>query len=191
VLKKAWIYRFDWDSAWRDGNLDRAVQDVIEDDAATNGCRPTLVTLSGRTFLATSDYGDAQPEIRLYDPEALIAVKRSSTAGVIVHRIRSGPFNQNMHWDAESGRLTCVQNVIEGRGWRLDVIDLAKAIAAGDASASGVRVQSHTFTPHDELEGYWPLDPERALFAVARRRDNLLIGAIKTIEPRISPRSAP
>ena len=191
VLKIATIYRFDWDSAWRDGNLDRAVQDVVEDDAAMNGCRPTLVTLRGRTFLATSDYGDVRPEIRLYDPKALLAHKRSSAAGVIVHRIKSGPFNQNMQWDAASGRLTCVQNVIEGRGWRLDVIDLGKAITAGDISAPGARVQSHTFTPHDELEGYWPLDPKRSLFAIARRRDNLLIGAIKTIEPRISPRSTP
>jgi hypothetical protein len=187
VLKKALIYRFDWVTAWRDGNLDRAVQDVIDDDAAINGCRPTLVTVGGQTFLATSDYGDSHPEIRLYDPKALIAAKRSSASGVIIHRIRSGPFNQNMQWDVDSGRLTCVQNVIEGRGWRLDVIDLGKAIAAGNVFAPGVRVRSHTFAPHDELEGYWPLDANRSLFAVARLRDNLVIGAIQAIEPRLSP----
>ena len=96
-----------------------------------------------------------------------------------------------MQWDAESGLLTCVQNVIEGRGWRLDVLDLAKAVAAGDVSAPGVRVRSHTFTPHDELEGYWPLDRERSLFAIARRHDNLVIGTIKTIEPRTSPPATP
>ena len=59
---------------------------MIDDDAATNGCRPTFVTVGGRTFLATSDYGDIRPEIRLYDPEALLAAKRSSGPGVIVHR---------------------------------------------------------------------------------------------------------
>jgi hypothetical protein len=191
VLKKAVIYRLDWATAWEDGNLDRAVQDVIDDDAATNGCRPTPVTLGGRTFLATSDYGTISPEIRLYDPEALLAAKRSRAAGVIVHRIRSGPFNQNMHWDAESGLLTCVQNVIEGRGWRLDLIDLEKAVAAGDASSPDVWVHRHTFTPHDELEGYWPFGPSRSLFAIARRRDNLVMGTIKTIKPRSSPPGTP
>ena len=119
--KKAVIYRLDWERAWQDGDLDHAVLDVIDDDAAINGCRPTFVTLGGRTLLATSDYGDVRPEIRLYDPEALLAAKRSSAPGVVVHRVLCGPFNQNLHWDADTGRLTCVQNVIEGRGWRLDV----------------------------------------------------------------------
>jgi hypothetical protein len=164
---------------------------VIDDDAAINGCRPTLVSFGGQTLLATSDYGDIHPEIRLYDPEALLAARRSSASGVIMHRIRSGPFNQNMQWDAVSGRLTCVQNVIEGRGWRLDVIDLARAIAAGDVSSPGVRVQAYTFTPHDELEGFWPLDAKRSLLAIARRHDNLVIGTIKTIEPRLSPPGTP
>ena len=116
-----------------------------------------------------------------------MAAKRSSAPGVVVHRFRCGPFNQNMQWDAESGLLTCVQNVIEGRGWRLDVLDLAKAVAAGDVSAPGVRVRTHTFTPHDELEGYWPLDRERSLFAIARRQENVVVGTIRTIEPRTSP----
>ena len=187
VLKKAIIYRLDWARAWHDGNLDHAVLDVIDDDSATNGCRPTFVTVGGRTLLATSDYGDVHPEVRLYDPEALLAAKRSSASGVIVHRFRCGPFNQNMQWDSSTGRLTCVQNVIEGRGWRLDVLDLQKAIAAGEAAAPGVRVLTHTFTPHDELEGYWPLDRERSLLAVARRQDNLLVGVIQTAPPRSSP----
>ena len=55
-------------------------------------------------------------------------------------------------------RLTCVQNVIEGRGWRLDVLDLDRALADGRATGPGVRVRTFTFDPHDELEGYWPLD---------------------------------
>jgi hypothetical protein len=190
VLKKAVIYRLDWTRAWQDGNLDHAVLDVIDDDAATNGCRPTLITYGGRSFLATSDYGNVRPEVRLYDPEALIATKRSSASGVIIHRFRCGAFNQNMQWDGATGRLTCVQNVIEGRGWRLDVLDLEKAVAAGDARAAGVRVRTYTFMPHDELEGYWPLDKERSLLAVARRSDNLLVGTIRVVEPRTSPVAA-
>ena len=191
VLKKAVIYRLDWERAWQDGDLDHAVRDVIDDDAAINGCRPTLVILGGRTLLATSDYGDVRPEIRLYDPAALLAAGRSSAPGVVIHRVLCGPFNQNMYWDADTGRLTCVQNVIEGRGWRLDVLDLAKAVAEGRADAPGVRVRTHTFASHDELEGYWPLDGERALFAIARRKDNLVVGAVRAVESRVSPPGTP
>ena len=191
VNKKAIIYRLDWQRAWSDGNLDHAVLDVIDDDAAINGCRPTFVTYNGRTLLATADYGDIHPEIRLYDPELLIKAHRSSAPGVEVHRVLCGPFNQNLHWDAESGRLTCVQNVIEGRGWRLDVIDLAKGIAGGRATEPGVRVRTFTFPPHDELEGYWPLDRERSLFATSRRDGNLTVGVIRPATARPSPQRTP
>ncbi|MEJ7638289.1 MAG: hypothetical protein WKF75_10015 [Singulisphaera sp.] len=160
---------------------------MIDDDAAINGCRPALVELGGRTLLATADYGDLRPEIRLYDPEALLAAGRSGAPGVVVHRVRCGPFNQNLSWDAESARLTCVQNVVAGRGWRLDVLDLARAVADGRADGPGVRDSRMTFPPHDELEGYWPLDRGRALFAVARRRDNLVVGVCRATSPRPSP----
>jgi hypothetical protein len=187
VKKKAVIYRLDWERAWSDGSLDHAVIDIIDDDAAINGCRPTFVTLNGRTLVATADYGDLHPEIRLYDPDLLLQAHRSSAPGVEVARVLSGAFNQNLYWDAQTGRLTCVQNVIEGRGWRLDVIDLAKAVADGRASAPGVRAQILTFSPHDELEGYWPLDAERALFVTSRREGNITIGAGRPTVPRLSP----
>ena len=151
------IYRLDWEKAWNDGDLDEAILNVIEDDAAINGCRPEFVTLSGRTLLATADYGDIRPEIRLYDPDVLLAAGRSRPPGVVAHRVLCGPFNQNLHWDAESGHLICVQNVIAGRGWRLDELDLARAVADGRADGPGVRVRRLTFAPHDELEGYWRL----------------------------------
>jgi hypothetical protein len=77
--------------------------------------------------------------------------------------------------------------VIEGRGWRLDVIDLATAIADGRVSGPGARVTRLTFAPRDELEGYWPLDEERSLLAVARRRDNVVAGVIRSVEPFLSP----
>ncbi len=187
VKKKAVIYRIDWDRAWSDGNLDHAVRDVIDDDAAINGCRPTFVTLSGRTLIATADYGDVHPEIRLYDPELLLRAHRSSAPGVEVSRVVCGPFNQNLYWDARTGRLTCVQNVIEGRGWRLDIIDLAKAVADGRADAPGVRAQTLTFPPHDELEGYWPLDNVRSLFVTSRLEGNIVIGAARPAAARLSP----
>jgi hypothetical protein len=184
---RAVIYRLDWERAWRDGDLDGAVQDVIEDDAAVNGCRPEFVAVGGRALLATADYGDVRPEIRLYDPEALLAARRSSAPGVVVYRILCGPFNQSLHWDAASGRLTCIQNVIAGRGWRLDELDLARAVADGRVEGPSVRIRRLTFAPHDELEGYWPLADGRGLFAVARRRDNVFSGSFRPTETRTSP----
>jgi hypothetical protein len=188
---KAIIYRLDWERAWADGNLDHAVREVIDDDAAINGCRPLFVTVRGRTLLATADYGAVHPEIRLYDPEALLAARRSSAPGVVVARVLSGPFNQNLHWDPETGRLTCVQNVIEGRGWRLDVLDLTRAVSDGRASGPGARVRMFTFAPHDELEGYWPLDATRALLITSSRRDNVTLGVIRSTDPKPSPPAGP
>ncbi len=186
VNKKAVIYRFDWKRAWEDGNLDRAVLDTIEDDAAVNGCRPEFVTLDGKPYLATADYGDARPEVRLYDPEKMLARKRTSAPGVVAHRVLVGPFNQNLHWDADTGQLTCVQNVIAGRGWRLDVLDLARAVADGRAAGPGVRVRMLTFMPHDELEGYRPLDGDRGLFVTSSSKSNVVVGEMKSVKPRES-----
>jgi hypothetical protein len=187
VKTKATIYRLDWDRAWSDGNLDRAVLDVIEDDAAINGCRPAFVNLSGKVLLATADYGAVHPEIRLMDPERLVEARRSSAPGVVVHRVLCGPFNQNLYWDPKTGRLTCVQNVIEGRGWRLETLDLARAVADGRAAAPGIRVASFTFPPHNELEGYWPFDESRSLLITSSRRDNIVLGVIKPATPTPSP----
>jgi len=184
---KAKIYRLDWERAWSDGHLDNAVLDTLDDDAAINGCRPTFVTVSGKTLLATADYGSVRPEIRLYDPELFLSARRSSAPGVVVSRILSGPYNQNLHWDAEQGRLTCVQNVIEGRGWRLDVLDLARGVADGRVNGPGVRVQMFTFIPHNELEGYWPIDRQKSILVTSSPRDNLLVGVIRTTDPRPSP----
>jgi hypothetical protein len=94
VERKGVIYRLDWDKAWQDGNLNRAVLNEIDDDAAVNGCRPEFVTLEGKDYLATADYGDIRPEVRLYDPEKLLSAGRSSSPGVVTHRVSCGPFNQ-------------------------------------------------------------------------------------------------
>jgi hypothetical protein len=187
VKTKAVIYRLDWERALADGHLDRAVLDVIDDDAAVQGCRPEFVTLSGKSYLATSDYGAARPEVRLYDPEKMLAAKRTSAPGVVAHRFLCGPFNQNLHWDEEHGRIVLVQNVIVGRGWQLDVLDLAKAVADGRADGPGVRVQRHIFMPHDELEGWRPLDGKRSIFVISSRADNVVVGEIRSVEPRSSP----
>jgi hypothetical protein len=83
----------------KDGNLDAAVLAEIHDDAASNGCRPEYVTVKGRRLLATADYGDVRPAVRLYDPRLLAEAKRSSAAGVSVATIPCDPFNQNLFWE--------------------------------------------------------------------------------------------
>jgi len=190
VRKKAVIYRLDWEKAWQDGNLDHAVLNAIDDDAAVNGCRPTFVRVRGRDFLASADYGDVRPEIRLYDPAALLEAGRTSFPGVTVHRVLCGPFNQNLYWDASARRLTCVQNVVEGRGWRLEVLDLERAVNEGRVSSADVHRGTMTFLPHDELEGYWPLDERQALMLTSSRRENLLVGKLRPMTPRTSPPAA-
>jgi hypothetical protein len=79
-----------------------------------------------------------------------------------------------------------VQNVINGRGWRLDVLDLAKAVADGRASGPGVRVRMLTFRPHDELEGYRPLKGERGLFVTSSAKNNVVVGEVTLVAPRES-----
>jgi hypothetical protein len=186
VNKKSVIYRFDWERAWQDGNLDHAVQDIIDDDAAVNGGRPEFVTLHGQDYLATADYGDFRPEVRLYDVQKMLVAKRTSAPGVVAHRVLCLPFNQNLHWDAERGELTCVQNVIAGRGWQLEVFNLAKGVADGRSTGPGVRVRLLTFMPHDELEGYRPLDVHRGLFVTSSRNSNFTVGDIEVVSPRES-----
>ncbi len=78
VNQKAKIYRFDWEQMWRDGNLDHSVRDEIDDDDAVNGCRPEFVAVAGRPLLASADYGDVHPELRLYDPELMLKFHRTS-----------------------------------------------------------------------------------------------------------------
>ena len=161
--KVATIYKLDWQKALEKGNLDSAVLAVIRDDAATNGCRPEFVTLKGRRLLATADYGDVRPAVRLYDPQRLVAAGRSSAPGVCVATIPSGPFNQNLSWDAATGQLACVQNVVAGLGWELDVFDLEKAVDAG-CKFRPARVRTLVFKPHSEMEGWLRLPDGREVY---------------------------
>lgn len=188
VDRKATLYHLDWDRALADGHLDRAVRAVVTDDAAVNGCRPEFVRVGGRAYLATADYGDVRPEVRLYDVGKLLEAKRTSAPGVVAHRFLAGPFTQTLAWDAAAGRLTCVQNVVAGRGWRLDVLDLEKAVADGRADGPGARVRTLTLPPHTELEGYLALDEKTAVLVTAHREDNVWVGTVAPTAERPSPK---
>jgi arylsulfatase A-like enzyme len=182
VAHKGVIYRIDWQRALQDGDLSRAVLAVIEDDAAVNGCRPEFVSLNGRDLLATADYGDIRPEVRLYDPQRLLGARRTSAPGVIAYRFLAPPFNQNLHWDKDARQLTCVLNVIEGRGWRLETLDLDRAVADGRAWGPGACIRTQTFPNRDELEGYRPQAPGIGLFVTSSRKDNLVVARIRSAD---------
>jgi hypothetical protein len=175
VNRKGTIYRLDWDAMWEYGTLDGAVLNVITDDAAINGCRPELVSLGGKKYLATTDYGDVSPEIRLMDIDAMLAAGRTAAPGVVVHRIPCGPYTQNLHWDAERGELTCVRNIIAGLQWRLDILNLKAAVEAESEEAPGVRVRRIDLDHEDELEGYRPMGNGRGIFVTSSPRDNVFL----------------
>jgi hypothetical protein len=179
VARKGIIYQLDWEVALKDGDLHRAILAVIEDDAAVNGSRPEFVSLDGKDYLATADYGAVRPEVRLCDPQKLLAARRTSAPGVVAYRFLAPPFNQSLHWDKDARQLTCVLNVIEGRGWRLDTLDLKQAVTDGRAWGPNVRVRSETFPNRDELEGYRPFLNGLGLFVTSSRRNNLVVGRIK------------
>ena len=177
VNKVATIYKLDWDRALHDGNLDAAVLAEIHDDAAVNGCRPQYVTVKGHRLLATADYGDVRPAVRLYDPRLLVEAKRSSAAGVCVASIPCQAFNQNLFWDASTGDLTCVQNVVAGLGWKLDVFNLEKAVAG--ATLEKARTRTLIFQPHSELEGWLRQPDGREVFVTSSPKNNLYVGKSK------------
>ena len=187
VNKAATIYKLDWQRALQDGNLNAAVLAVIRDDAATNGCRPEFVTLNGRHLLATADYGDVHPAVRLYDPDRLVAAGRSSAPAVCVAAIPCGPFNQNLAWDSLTGQLACVQNVVAGLGWRLDVFNLEKAAAAG-FKLEPARVRTLTFKPHSEMEGWLRLPDGREVFVTSSRAHNIYVGKSRSVAEFATPK---
>ncbi len=177
VNKVATIYKLDWERALTDGNLDAAVLAEIYDDAAVNGCRPEYVTVKGRRLLATADYGDVRPAVRLYDPRRLVEARRSSPPDVCLATIPCGPFNQNLFWNASTGELTCVQNVVAGLGWKLDIFNLEKAVAG--AKLEQARVRTLIFQPHSELEGWLRQPDGREVFVTSSPRNNIYVGKSK------------
>ena len=186
VNQKGTIFLIDWELAWQDGKLDRAIKHEVVDDKMINGCRPVLVAANGRRLIATSDYGNQGNELRLYDPQLLAKEPKTSAAGVLVARFLCGPFNQNLHWDAEAGKIVCIQNVIAGRGWRLQTLspsltELLNKSVMTEESKQVVDLSgspSLVFSPSTELEGYCRLPNGKSLFVTASRKDNVVIADI-------------
>ena len=185
VKRKGKIIRIDWKRAWSDSNLDNAVLDIIDDDAAANGSRPVFVKIGEEQFIASADYMGFSPELRLYNISAMLKTGETSTGGVIIHRLRCSQNTQNLYWDAGKGYLTFVQNrwpfMWPYRGFHLETIKLSEAITAGSVKHPSVIISSMYFADKEELEGWYPVNEALSVFAVNRKTDNLFTARIKLL----------
>lgn len=169
--RRATIYRIDWEQALADGTLDNAVRATIRDNAARGGARPTFVRWRGRWYLATADYS-RKAEVRLYDPERLLAGGRTRDPGVQVGSFALGGRTQSLVWEPATGWLYCVQNPERGRGWRVVVVDLKEALRAGRYDAPGALVERQDFDFENELEGLAFLGGNRLLLLTSDNQGN-------------------
>ena len=168
TLWKAILYSIDWDGFLQKGTLDGNLISTIEDDACIQGSRPEYVKYKGKWYVATSDYGNKQNEVRLYDPEALKTASKTSEKGVLFKKFKCSPWVQTLHWDEKTGNLILVQNQIEGRKWRLSFLDLEKSIESGEEVVLKV-VEPDL---QDELEGFTFTEDSKKGIAVSSSRKN-------------------
>lgn len=170
TIWKALLYSINWDGFLKTKTLDGNLIQTIEDDACIQGSRPEYVPYKGKWYVATADYGDKQNQVRLYDPEALRTAAKTSEKGVLYKTFKCGPWVQNLHWDAENGKLILVQNQIEGRKWKLTWLDLDKSIESGKE----VILNVVTPDPQDELEGFtFTNDSKKGIAVTSSKKNNI------------------
>lgn len=95
---------------------------------------------------------------------------------MVVYRVRCTLFNRNFHQSKDFGRPACARGFLERRGWWLDTIDPARAVADGRVHGPGVGLSILTFPSHDGREGNRPLDGGEALLVAARRLGDIVLG---------------
>ncbi|MGH9863145.1 MAG: hypothetical protein ACRD35_06955 [Candidatus Acidiferrales bacterium] len=178
----ATLYQIDWERALAGGTLDHAVRAVVRDDAAHAGTRPVFIRWRSRWLLATADYA-RRGQVRLYDPEKLLAAGRSSAPGVAVGALALEGYTQSLVWEDETGWLYVVQNPRRGRGWRIQVVDLEKALAAGRLDAHPALVERVEFPYTSELEGLALMPHKRVLFLTSDKENNALLGRLEVVAP--------
>ncbi len=154
TLWKAVIYCINWSGMLKTGTLDSNIINTIDDDACIQGTRPEYVKYKGKWFVATADYGNKKNEVRLYDPEALKKVYKTSQKGVLYKKFDCGPWVQNLHWIKNTNTLVLIQNQIEGKKWRFTFVDLEKSLQTGKEAVVNVVETDRS----DELEGFSYLD---------------------------------
>ncbi|MBN7813122.1 hypothetical protein J0A68_19360 [Algoriphagus sp. H41] len=171
---KAVIYSLDWEGFLEKKTLDGNLLATIDDDACIQGTRPEYVQYQGQWLVATSDYGPSRNEVRLYDPSKLAKSKKTSEEGVLVGKFSCSPWVQNLHWISEKGILVLVQNQIEGRLWRLTLLDMDASVKAGKE----VVIRQIDFDRKDELEGFCLLDSALGVAVSSSRTQNAALISI-------------
>ena len=168
TIWKAMLYSIDWKGFLKTGTLDRNLKNTIEDDACIQGSRPEYVKYKGKWYVATSDYGNKNNEVRLYDPEVLKNASKTSEKGVLFKKFKCSPWVQTLHWDDRKGILILVQNQVEGRKWKLSYLDLHQSLESGKE----VVLKTILPDPKDELEGFTLTDNPSKGIAVSSSREN-------------------
>lgn len=148
---KAIIYYINWPGFLNQKTLDGNVLNTIEDDICIQGTRPEYVKYQGKWYVATSDYGNRENEVRLYDPEKLMHASKTSDSGILFKKFTCSPWVQNLHWIKNKDILVLIQNQIEGRRWRFTYLDLAQSIKMGKQV---VLKEIDLDGKMDELEGF-------------------------------------
>ena len=72
-----------------------------------------------------------------------------------------------------------------GLGWKLDVFNLQRAVAAGKLEKA--RVRTLIFQPHSELEGWLRQPDGREVFVTSSPKDNIHVGKSRPVPPFSTP----
>lgn len=166
---KAVIYCVNWPGLLKTGTLDGNIFNTVDDDACIQGTRPEYVKYKGKWFVATADYGNRKNEVRLYDPEVLKKVKKTSEPGVLYKKFDCTPWVQNLFWVKNTNTLVLIQNQVEGKKWRFTFVDLEKSIESGKESVINVAETGRA----DELEGFAFLDTKRGIAVTSSKTKNV------------------
>lgn len=167
---KAVIYCINWEGLLKTGTLDGNLLNTIADDACIQGTRPEYVQYNKKWYVATADYGDNGNEVRLYDPEVLSKVSKTSEDGVLFKKFKCTPWVQNLHWIADRGIVVLIQNQVEGRKWRFTYVDLKKSIASGEQEV----IKVIDIDRGDELEGFaFTGSPSKGIAVTSSKLNNV------------------
>lgn len=176
TLWKAAIFSVSWKKLISSKTMDGVVFKEIEDDAAVQGTRPELVSFNGFDFVATSDYGPKNNQVRLYDISKLSVAEKTSEGGILQIHFSCTPWVQNLHFISEKNWLVLVQNQLEGRLWRLTFLDFKKSLQTGKQSViSEINIKNPS-----ELEGFAMLNKTTAIAVTSSKTNNVSILKVKT-----------
>lgn len=165
------IFHIDLARAIKDGDLDRAIIAIIDDDLGHNGTRPEFVRIGETWLIATADNGDDENTLRLYDPKKLAMSPRTSISGVLVHEFPCPPFIQSIEWIDDLGILVLVQNQTRGKGYRFTFCTL------DEASLNQIAVLDLD-EPTDELEGFVELGDGSFVMLSSAAESNVHLGRV-------------